>query len=81
MNYGKIIDGILKRFDTIYFDNGGVICNPSHEMWLENGYFPIIENRPAEIEGFWISESFEMVGSEIVASYSFNAVEVSNGVN
>ena len=80
MQYGKIENGNLVRFQSIQYDNGGVTYNPTHEMWLENGYFPIIENRPAEMEGFWISESFELVGNEIVASYQFNAVEVSNGV-
>ena len=80
MQYGRIIDGNVRRFDFITLDNGGVAYAPSHEMWLENGYFPIIENRPEEMEGFWISESFDLVGSEIVASYKFNAVEVSNGV-
>ena len=80
MQYGRIINGNVIRFQNIIFENGGFNGSPDHTAWLENGYFPIIENRPAEMEGFWISESFEMVGNEIVASYSFNAVEVSNGL-
>jgi hypothetical protein len=78
MEYGKIENGNIRKYQSILQENGGVIYSPTHEQWIENGYLPIIENRPDERDGFWLSERYEQRDNEIVCTYEFNVVEVSD---
>ena len=71
MEYGKIENGNVRKYQSILQEDGGVIYSPTPEQWLENGYLEIIDNRPAEIEGYYQTSIFEIVDNKIVYTYSY----------
>jgi hypothetical protein len=72
MKYGKINNDQLDSIsDGFVNEQGHVFWNPTEEQFKDNGFMPIIENRPVEVEGFYISETYEIINDEIKIIYTY----------
>jgi hypothetical protein len=76
MRYGKLNNGQLEVVNGGFVNEyGHLFWNPTEESLLANGYKPIIENRPNDVAGMYISESYSDNGNEIVVTYEYKSID------
>ena len=74
MEYGKLINGSLQIFQTMHYDNGGITFNPTHEQWIENGYFLINDNRIEDLDGFYLDVQYVIEGDTLNVVYNYKEI-------
>ena len=71
MKYGKLIDNELvfspKKVQTVIDEETYNVYNPTAELLVEQGWFPIITSEPGEpVEGYHYEAHYEEQGNQIV---------------
>jgi hypothetical protein len=65
--YAKLINGVFTTAPKKLFGNGTIIYNPPTEMYLEQGWKPVIFTDPPEApEGYYYESSWEEQTNNIV---------------
>ena len=74
--YGKLTDGKITYAPIELATDAGLVINPTAEQYATAGWLPIIDERPAEREGYYaVPTGYEVRGGEIVRTYEERAVE------
>ena len=70
--YGKLIDGDLYGAPTKLPGNGTIVYNPPAEMYLEQGWLPVVFNDPPDDppSGYYYENGWEEQADAIVQTWT-----------
>ena len=74
--YGKLTDGKLTYAPIELATDAGLVINPTAEQYATAGWLPIIDERPAEREGYYaVPTGWTKKDGAIVRTYEERAIE------
>lgn len=79
-NYGKLENNnLIISPETIVFDNGECICNPTIQQLIENGYKNIIEDIkiPLNNDEYYL-QSYSETESQIIIHFNVMKIPLEN---
>ena len=76
VNFGKIVNGQFERAKThIVLENGGWISMPTDEMYIANGYKPLVlSEQPSIEENQYLTENYVEYEDYIQINYTVNEI-------
>lgn len=75
--YAKLENGVLKCPPKKVRYNGRTVFNPTDEMLVELGYYPVVyTDMPQEMQDTYFVSHWEQIGSEIVQKWEEEKIPI-----